>query len=54
MTNFSYHARKVRSSIKVEHKLDELSRTVEELGKPIDNLQKDLTDLNRRIPRNST
>ena len=51
MSNFGYHARKVRSSTKVGDKLDELSRTIEELGKAIDNPQRDLTDLKRRVPK---
>ena len=54
MSNFGYHARKVRSSTKIEDKLDELSCTIEELGKAIDDLQRDLTDLKRRIPKDST
>jgi hypothetical protein len=50
MPNVDYHARRVRSSTKVEDKLDELSRMIEELGKAVDILQKDLIDLKRRIP----
>jgi hypothetical protein len=51
MSNVGYHARRVRSLTKVEDKIDELSRMVEELGKAVDILQRDLTDLKRRIPR---
>jgi len=50
MPNVDYHARRVRSSTKLEDKLDELSRTIEELGKAIDVLQRDVIELKRRIP----
>jgi predicted RNase H-like nuclease (RuvC/YqgF family) len=53
MSNVGYHARRVRSLTKLEDKIDELSRTIEELGKAAEILQRDLTDLKRRIPRGS-